>query len=338
MDGFPGYGKFQAEGSTFAWSGAYVDFAGVLFNDAVAHRKTQPGAPSGGLGCKEWIENTVEVLGRNPRARVSDFDLNGTVLRSGAHFEQATLRHGVARVHEEIEKDLLQAGDGTQHRRQLLVVILDDIHPRGLKGMLDERKGFFQHVVDIHFDEFSGTCAREIQEVVDDLAGAESLLNDAFDGFLARIVRGNLLGEHLNIIGNHGERRIHFVRDAGGEQAQRSEFLGLDHLIFQAHALGDVVEKYQAAQARAIFADQRRDGRVDHQVTAGARIQAELVDARYMIAGGARSDFGHQILRQHFRQAALQRFGARNGEQILELRIPGFDAIFQIHSDDANLE
>src|SRR5580658_9592987 len=265
MDGFPGYGKFQAEGSTFAWSGAYVDFAGVLFNDAVAHRKTQPGAPSGGLGCKEWIENTVEVLWRNPRARVSHFDFHGAVLRSGAHLEQATLRHGVARVHEEIQENLLQAGDGTQHRRE----------------------SFLQHVVDIHFDEFSGASARKIQKIVDDFAGAESLLDDALDGLLARIIRGNLLGEHLNIIGNHRERRIHFVGDACGEQAKRRELLGLDHLIFQAHALGDVVEQYQSAQAGAVLPDQRRDGCVDHQVTAGARIQAKLVDAGNMIAGGA---------------------------------------------------
>src|SRR5580658_3389999 len=287
MDGFPGYGKFQAEGSTFAWSGAYVDFAGVLFNDAVAHRKTQPGAPSGGLGCKEWIENTVEVLWRNPRARVSHFDFHGAVLRSGAHLEQATLRHGVARVHEEIQENLLQAGDGTQHRRQFLVVILDDVYLRGLEGMLHQRESFLQHVVDIHFDEFSGASARKIQKIVDDFAGAESLLDDALDGLLARIIRGNLLGEHLNIIGNHRERRIHFVGDACGEQAKRRELLGLDHLIFQAHALGDVVEQYQSAQAGAVLPDQRRDGCVDHQVTAGARIQAKLVDAGNMIAGGA---------------------------------------------------
>ncbi len=57
-----------------------------------------------------------------------------------------------------------------------------------------------------------------------------------------------------------------------------------------------------------------------------------------MIAGRAGSDLGDKILRQHFRQAALQRFGARNGEQILELRIPGFDAVFQVHGDDADFE
>ena len=133
------------------------------------------------------------------------------------------------------------------------VVVLDDVHLRGLEWMLDERQSFFEHGVDIDFDEFGGAGAREIQQIVDDFAGAEGLLHDALDRFLARIVGGNLLGEHLDVIGDDGERRIYFVRHAGGEQAERSELLGLHHLIFHAHALGDVVEKNQAAEARAGF-------------------------------------------------------------------------------------
>ena len=33
------------------------------------------------------------------------------------------------------------------------------------------------------------------------------------------------------------------MRDAGGKQAERGEFFGLDHLFFETNALGDVVER-----------------------------------------------------------------------------------------------
>src|ERR1700675_4426846 len=338
MDRFPGYGEFKPERCSLARRRPDVYFARMLFYNAVAHRKTQPGAASGGLGGEEGIENTVEVLRRNTRAGVGDLDFHGTVLRGGAHLNHSAVGHGVARIHEQIQEHLLKARDGAEHGRQLLLVILDHVHARGLKRVLHESQGFFEHGIQVHFDEFGRAGAGEVEKIVDDFAGAEGLLDDALDGFLPRIVGGDLLGEHLDVVGDDGERRIHLMRHAGSQQAEGSELFGLHHLLFEAHALGDVVEENQAAQTRAVFANQRGDRRIDDQMTAAAGIQPELVDAGDMVSRGARRNFGNQIRGKHFAEFPAKRVAPRNFEQVFELRVPGFDAVFEIHREHADLE
>ena len=68
---------------------------------------------------------------------------------------------------------------------------------------------------------------------------------------MARVVRRQRLGQHLHVVGDHREGRIHFVRHAGGEQAKRSQLLVLQELLFELHALGDVVDQDQPAHALA---------------------------------------------------------------------------------------
>ena len=54
-------------------------------------------------------------------------------------------------------------------------------------------------------------------------------------------VSAQLLGQHLRVARDHGQRRIHLVRDAGRQQADRRELLRLGQLRFQLNAVGDVV-------------------------------------------------------------------------------------------------
>ena len=96
--------------------------------------------------------------------------------------------------------------------------------------------------------------AREIQQVVDDFTGAEGLLHDLFDQRLPRIARRQLLGQHLNVAGNHCQRRIDLVRHAGCQQAQGGELLRLQELALQVRALGDVVEQDELADAFSFLA------------------------------------------------------------------------------------
>ena len=50
--------------------------------------------------------------------------------------------------------------------------------PDFLQLMLQQRKRFLDHLVQVHFAERGGGSAREIQQRIDDLAGAEGLLGD----------------------------------------------------------------------------------------------------------------------------------------------------------------
>ena len=214
-------------------------------------------------------------------------------MRTGAHFQHAAARHGVTSVHKQVQKYLLETRNRAKNGRQLLSIILDDVHLRCFERMLYQREGFFQDGVQIHFYEFRCAGSREIEQIVDDFAGAEGLLYDPLDCFLARIVGGNLFREHLDVIRNHRERGVHFVRHAGRQQTERSEFLGLHHLLFQAHALRDVVEKNEPSQAGSIFAHERRDGSVNHQTASGRRVQMKFIDTGNVIAGSAQGNFGY---------------------------------------------
>ena len=66
---------------------------------------------------------------------------------------------------------------------------------------------------------------------------------------MARISIGHLLGKHLDVVGDDGQRGVDFVRHSRGQQPQRGELLGLAHLLFHAFALRDVVEQKQASDA-----------------------------------------------------------------------------------------
>ena len=61
------------------------------------------------------------------------------------------------------------------------------------------------------------------------------------------VVAGDLLGQHLRVGGDDGQRRVDFVRHAGGQQADGAELVGLHQAALQFVAVGDVVEDDQAA-------------------------------------------------------------------------------------------
>ena len=338
MDGFSGRGELEPEGSSFAGGGTDIHLAGVLLDDAVAHGKAQASSAPGGFRREEGIENAMQVFGGNADAGVGDFDFHGAILRHGADLEHAAIGHGVARIHEKIQENLLQPRGGAEDRRQIALEALHDVDARGLEGMLDQRESLFDDGIQIHFDEFGGAGAREIQKIVDDLGSAEGLLHDLVNGLLPRIVRGNLLGEHLDVIGDDRERRIHLVGHAGGEQAEGSELLGLHHLLFEAHALGDVVEQDEPAEARSGLAQERRNRDVDDQMMAAAAGEMEFVDAGNVLVGGARGDFRDEVRGEQLGESAAESLASRDIEQSLELRIPGFQAILAIHGEDADVE
>ena len=87
-----------------------------------------------------------------------------------------------------------------------------------------------------------------------------------------------LLGEHLRVGGDDGQRRVDFVGHAGGQQADGAELVGLRELSFERDALGDVVDQDDAADGDEVAREQRRDGDVGGALFAGAGGEAELVE------------------------------------------------------------
>ena len=99
---------------------------------------------------------------------------------------------------------------------------------------------------------------RQRQQAIDDLRGAEGLALDLFQNLRLRIGRIGVLEQHLRVARNAGQRRVHFVRDAGGEQADGRHLLGDLQLFLETDSVGDVLEQQDAPL---------------HRIGAGIRLQ-----------------------------------------------------------------
>ena len=96
------------------------------------------------------------------------------------------------------------------------------------------------------------TCGRprQVQQAVDDLRGAERLPLDLLEHLRPRIVGLGALEQHLREARDAGQRRVHLVRDAGGEQADRRHLLRDLQLLLELHARGDVLDDDDGAGDR----------------------------------------------------------------------------------------
>ena len=162
--------------------------------------------------------------------------------------------------------------------------------------------------VQVNVAEFRGGGAREVQQVVDDLRGAEALAGDLLQQGGLFFIALELLGEHLRVAGDDGQRRVDFMRHARGHEADGRQFFGLRELGFELHAVSDVVEDDETADDVEAPRDQRRDGDVGDAIVTGTRLHAELVEV--VDAGaGAR---------------AIELFDESGGEDVSQLAAQGF--------------
>src|SRR5579864_9891 len=150
----------------------------MLFDDAIAYREAQTGAASCGFGGEEGIKNTREIFALNAHACVGYFDFYSAVTCTTSHFEHPARRHGVFGVEEKIQKNLLQTITRSENARQIGTQIFDHLDVAGTEGMSRQGQCFVDHLVEIHFLERRTAGAREIEQIIDDLAGTESLIDD----------------------------------------------------------------------------------------------------------------------------------------------------------------
>src|SRR5262249_47944127 len=160
------------------------------------------------------------------------------------------------------EEDLLQLVCIAEDRGQVLGKCQFCFYLRGLELVIEQRECLANDDVQIGFAELRAAGAREVEQIVDDLGGAEGLRRDFFEQWREAFVAAQLFGEHLRIGRDDGERGIDFVRDSGGEQTDGGEFFCLAELCFEFGALGDVVEKDDASNSLKIARYERCNGDV----------------------------------------------------------------------------
>ncbi len=98
--------------------------------------------------------------------------------------------------------------------REVRVEVGLDTDLRGLELMLEEGDGVVEKLVQIEAGELGSAGAREVEQAVDDLGGAEGLLSDLFEDGSEAFVVAHVLGEHLGVAGDDGEGRVDLVGDA----------------------------------------------------------------------------------------------------------------------------
>ena len=145
-----------------------------------------------------------------------------------------------------------------------------------LQLMIEQRERLLNRLVEIDGAERRGGSAREVEQRIDDLARAEGLLGDLIEDLRFRGVFGHLLGQHLRVGGDDGERRVDFMRHAGGKQADAAEFVGLNKALFEFGAIGNIVEDDQAADLLLVLRYQRGDGEVERGLAGWRRVQCPM--------------------------------------------------------------
>src|SRR5215469_5749884 len=99
--------KIQGKGCSRAWIALNANLSRMLLDDAVGHRKPEPGTPVLALlwrclGSKEWIVNALNVLGRDARSSVGHSYAYHFAIGSGDR-QLAAAAHCIFRVQEQVE-------------------------------------------------------------------------------------------------------------------------------------------------------------------------------------------------------------------------------------------
>src|SRR5271155_2754122 len=184
-DSLPAQREIEGEGGSLPRMAFHANLASMFLDDAVGDGKAQTGAAGlafagRSLGGKERIVNALNVLRGNAAPGVGHAHADALTVERG-HAQRATARHGVLRVQEQVQEHLLQspriALNGGQSGFRCVVHF--DLGHLELVFEQSERVG--DYFVDIHIADLAAAGAREIQQVVDDLRGAEGLPGDLLE-------------------------------------------------------------------------------------------------------------------------------------------------------------
>ena len=82
------------------------------------------------------------------------------------------------------------------------------------------------------------------------------------------------------------------------QQPDRGKLFGLSQLVFQAHALGEVVEDQQASEHLPVFAEQRSGRDVDGELPAGRGLEPEFIERERGVRPGSLWQLRHEFGRE----------------------------------------
>ena len=305
-----------------------VDDAVVAGDDSVDDGEAKAGANAGGFGGEEGFEKAFEGVGVHAGTGVGNEEAEavaGHFFFVGNEIERnADLAFGVghglpgvdAQVHDDlvdlvgIDKDFGKvwgdgAGDFDRFRNG------DAQHAHGIRD--DFAKG--------HQRGRGGGSAAEGQDELDEVARGLGGFDDLFQPRLRGMISGQIhLGE-FGVAENGSEKVFEFVRNAGGDDADAVETLGMAHLFVEADLFGDVAATPKAAKAKAGFVADGRCVAIDGATVAQS---TRVMQGALEVEGQRLDRFGDAVRQGHLRFDAPPKFLAAFGGSSLGPKIPYF--------------
>ena len=231
-------GKFEDEPGALADHALAVDRAVVLAHDAVGDREAEAGALADRLGGEERVVDPREVFAREcpsrcrpvPPPALPSFMRRGrpTASRPSASRPCAfrnRLRNTCCSL---CSSPSTITGSAASSRRTLMCCSSNWCSSSDSTSLMTALRSTGATSVPPRRGR-----PREVQQAVDDLRGPERLAFDLLEQPRARILGIGALQQHLREARDAGQRRVHLVRDAGGEQADRRHLLGDLQLLLE---------------------------------------------------------------------------------------------------------
>ena len=155
--------------------------------------------------------------------------------------DRAPLGERVDGVEQQVGRDLLELAFVTDHPHRLRIELGD--HPDRAPGeaFAQQIEALLGEPAQIELPALVRALPGEVEQPVDDVRGAEGLPLDLLEQGVARIVLGGVGEQHLGVARDAGQRRVHLVRHAGGEQAERGEPILLLECLFEPGPLGQIL-------------------------------------------------------------------------------------------------
>ncbi len=147
---------------------------------------------------------------------VSEWSSEGT----GGNPDRAAGRNRVARIQQQIGEHLLEFAAVAEDLRRIGIVAAHDFNLVAAQLRLKQLQGVVEYAADVEFGKLGGVAgARKIQQVIDDVGRALSLTANFQQKRMLGIGLRQHAEQHLRVRRNAGQRRVHFVGHAGGQQA-----------------------------------------------------------------------------------------------------------------------
>src|SRR4051794_13794434 len=110
----------------------------MLLYDPVGYGKTESGTLTGHFGSEEGVIDPGKVLGQNSLPGVNNFYSCGGLIAACANRQRAAAVHRVARIKNQIQKDLLQLSGVAADDRRRALKVHHDSHLRTFYLMPDQ--------------------------------------------------------------------------------------------------------------------------------------------------------------------------------------------------------